>query len=101
MSLFFFKKTPKEIVNLVKANNVAATIYTNILDNYMAFLETLSPGAKLDIISKLTQSLKMEIKPKENLFNRAFGAWEGSESAEEIAKSIRDSRNFTRQIEGL
>jgi hypothetical protein len=77
----------------MKAINVGATINTNILDSYMAFLEKLSPGAKLDLISKLTQSLKMEIKPKENFFfSRAFGAWEGSESAEEIVKSIRDSK---------
>ncbi|GGB22999.1 hypothetical protein GCM10011511_53650 [Puia dinghuensis] len=78
-----------------------ASINNHILDNYLAFLETLSPGAKLDIISKLTQSLKSEIKPRENLFDTSFGAWIGSESAEEIAKGIRDSRTFNRQIEGL
>jgi len=67
----------------------------------MAFLETLSPGAKLDIISKLTQSLKSDVKAKDNLFENSFGAWAGNESAEEIAKGIRDSRTFNRQIEGL
>ena len=67
----------------------------------MAFLETLSPGAKLDIISKLTQSLKSEVKSKENLFESSFGAWAGNESADEIVKGIRDSRTFNRQIEGL
>jgi len=78
-----------------------ATINNHILDNYLAFLETLSPGAKLDIISKLTQSLKSEVKPKENLFDSSFGAWVGNESAEDIIKGIRDSRTFNRQIEGL
>jgi hypothetical protein len=78
-----------------------AAISTNILDNYMAFLETLSPGTKLDLISKLTQSLKSQVKPKENLFDSSFGAWTGSESAEDIIKGIRDSRTFNRQIEGL
>lgn len=67
----------------------------------MAFLETLSPGAKLDIISKLTQSLKSEVKSKENLFENSFGAWTGNESAEQIVKGIKDSRTFNRQIEGL
>jgi len=71
-----------------------ATINNHILDNYLAFLETLSPGAKLDIISKLTQSLKLEIKPKENLFDSSFGAWVGNESAEDIIKDIRNSRAF-------
>jgi hypothetical protein len=78
-----------------------AAINTQILNTYMAFLETLSPGAKLDIISKLTQSLKLDVKSKENLFESAFGAWAGNESAEEIVKGIRDSRTFNRQIEGL
>ena len=78
-----------------------ASINNHILDNYLAFLETLSPGAKLDIISKLTQSLKSEVKPKENLFDRSFGAWEGNESAEDIINGIRESRTFNRQIEGL
>jgi len=78
-----------------------AAINSHILNTYMAFLETLSPGAKLDIISKLTQSLKSEVKSKENLFESSFGAWIGNEPAEEIAKGIRDSRTFNRQIEGL
>jgi hypothetical protein len=76
-------------------------INNHILNAYMAFLETLSPGAKLDIISKLTQSLKSDVKAKDNLFENSFGAWAGNESAEEIAKGIRDSRTFNRQIEGL
>lgn len=78
-----------------------AAINNHILNTYMAFLETLSPGAKLDIISKLTQSLKSDVKSKENLFENSFGAWVGNESAEAITKGIRDSRTFNRQIEGL
>lgn len=74
---------------------------THIIDGYMAFLEALSPGAKLDLISKLTQSLKSEIKPKETPFKNSFGAWSGSESAEEIVNGIKNSRTFNRQIEGL
>lgn len=77
------------------------TINSHILDNYLAFLETLSPGVKLDIISKLTQSLKSEVKAKENLFDSSFGAWVGNESAEDIIQGIRASRMFNRQIEGL
>ena len=61
---------------------MGASLNTNILDNYMALLEKLSPGAKLDLISKLTESLKSEIKSKDNLFASSFGAWEGNESAE-------------------
>jgi hypothetical protein len=78
-----------------------AVVNKHILDNYMVFLETLSPGTKLDLISKLTQSLKSQVKPKENLFESSFGAWTGNESADDIIKGIKDSRTFNRQIEGL
>ncbi len=50
-----------------------AAINTHILDHYMTFLNTLNPRAKLDLISKLTQSLKSEVKSKENLFDNSFG----------------------------
>ena len=59
-------------------------INSHILNTYMAFLETLSPETKLDIISTLTQCLKSEVKSKENLFESSFGAWVGNEPAEEI-----------------
>jgi hypothetical protein len=78
-----------------------ANINTHVVNTYMAFLETLSPGVRLDIISRLTQSLKSEVKSKENLFENSFGAWTENESAEEIIKGIRDSRNFNRQIDEL
>ena len=74
---------------------------TSIIDSYMVFLETLNPDARLDIISRLTQTLKSEVKPKENLFLKSFGAWSGNESADEIVNGIRSSRTFNRQIEGL
>jgi hypothetical protein len=71
-----------------------AAINNHILNTYMAFLETLSPEAKLDIISKLIQSLKSDVKSKENLFESSFGAWARNESAEEIVKGIRTSHTF-------
>ncbi|HEY4286378.1 MAG TPA: hypothetical protein VGN00_04700 [Puia sp.] len=74
---------------------------THIIDGYMSFLDTLSPGAKLDLIAKLTQSLKSELKPKEGLIKSSFGAWSGAESAQEIVKGIRDSRSINREIEEL
>jgi hypothetical protein len=80
---------------------MGTAINANILDNYMGFLETLSSGTKLDLISKLSRSPKSEIKPKDNLFESSFGAWVGNESVEEIVKGIKDSGTFNRKIEGL
>jgi hypothetical protein len=75
------------------------TANAHILDSYMTFLGRLSPGVKMDLISKLTQSLKSD--PKTSPFKTSFGAWSGNESADEIVNGIKDSRISNRQIEGL
>lgn len=80
---------------------MGATLNTNIIDSYLALLKNLSPGAKLDLISRLTQSLKSDIKSDKSLFESSFGAWQGNESAEQIATGIRNSRLFNRKIEEL
>lgn len=46
-----------------------------LLNNYMTLLETLSPEAKLDLISKLAESLKGQVISKESIMERSFGAW--------------------------
>jgi hypothetical protein len=78
---------------------MGTALNTHIVDSYLALLKGLDPNVKLDLISKLTQSLKSDIKPAENLFESSYGAWAGNESAEEIISNIRDSRTFNRQIE--
>ena len=62
-------------------------------------LDNLSPSDKLDLISKLTDSVKSDIKNKKSSFKKAFGAFESEKSADEIINEIRRSRTFTRQIE--
>jgi len=64
----------------------------------MAVLETLNPQVRLDVISRLAQSLKSEFTAKENLLKISFGAWTDAESAEELVKAIRESRKSIRQI---
>lgn len=41
----------------------------------------------------------MEVKS--NAFEQAFGAWESKEDAEKIINTIRNSRQFNRQIEEM
>jgi hypothetical protein len=64
-------------------------------------MKNLSLRSKLDLISRLTESIKSDIKEKKSTFEKAFGAWDKSESGEEIINSIRSSRRFNRQIEEL
>ena len=79
----------------------AADINSTIIDGYIRLLENLSPSNKLDLISKLTLSVKSDIAEKKKSFYKAFGAWDSKQSAEEIIKEIRNSRAFNRQIEEL
>ena len=73
----------------------------NIIDSYIGLLNNLSPDSKLELISRLSQSLKSEKKPKEKSIQKLFGAFDSEKSAETIIEEIRQSRNFPRQIEEL
>ena len=74
-------------------------INTNLVEGYLRLLNNLSPNNKLDLISKLTHSVKTDMKKKGSSFYDAFGAWRSKYSADEIIKDIHSSRTFNRQIE--
>lgn len=78
-----------------------ADINTTLIDGYLQLLDNLSPSNKLDLISKLTLSVKADIKIKKKSFYKAFGAWDSKQTADQIILDIRDSRTFNRQIEQL
>ena len=77
----------------------AIDINNTLVDGYLQLLENLSPNNKLDLISKLTLSIKKEQDQKNKSLYKAFGAWDSKQSADEIIDSIRSSRTFTRTIE--
>ncbi|GLU54101.1 hypothetical protein [Dyadobacter frigoris] len=79
----------------------ALEINTKIVDGYIGLLQNLSPNDKLTLISRLTDSVKMDLSEKKSLFKEAFGAFESEESAEKIVDKIRNSRISTRQIESF
>ena len=76
-------------------------INTTIVDGYARLLDNLSPDNKLDLISKLTASVKTDLTKKKSSFRKAFGAFVSKNSAEEIIDEIRSSRVFNRQIESF
>jgi hypothetical protein len=76
-----------------------ADINTSIIDGYLRLLDNLSPVSKLDLISRLSLSVKSDMKAKQNTFKKAFGAFESKKSADEIIDDIRQSRNFKRKNE--
>jgi hypothetical protein len=72
-----------------------------LVDGYVRLLENLSPNSKLDLISKLTQSVKTDISDKKSSFKKSFGAFESKKTADELIAEIRNSRSFTRKIEKI
>ncbi|MBC7885603.1 MAG: hypothetical protein H7X99_09015 [Saprospiraceae bacterium] len=74
-------------------------INTTLIDGYLRLLDNLSPSNKLDLISKLTLSVKADIKDRKKSFYKSFGAWESKQSADEIINDIRSSRTFNRKTE--
>ena len=79
----------------------AIDVNTTLIEGYLRLLDNLSPNSKLDLISKLTLSVKTDITDRKKHFFKAFGAWESKKSAEEIINDIRSSRTFNRQTEQL
>jgi len=77
----------------------AIDINTTLIDGYLQMLDNLSPSNKLDLISKLTQSVKTDITDRNKTFYEAFGAWESKKTAEEIIEEISTSRTINREIE--
>mgnify|MGYP006182334691 CR=1 FL=1 len=72
-----------------------------VVDYYYSFLKNLNHDSKLDLITKLSESLKGMENSNSNSLQSLFGAYQSEESAEEIISKIRSSRNFNRNLESL
>ncbi|MBL4755370.1 MAG: hypothetical protein JKY52_17460 [Flavobacteriales bacterium] len=78
-----------------------ADVDTSLINGYLGLLKNLSPKNKLDLIEKLSKSLKLDLRRSKKSLRRAFGAFESDRTADQLIKEIRESRTFTRQIEKL
>lgn len=76
-------------------------VNATLVEGYVGLLENLSANNKLDLIAKLTDSLKSDLIDKKSNFKKAFGAFDSKKSAEEMIEDIRNSRVSTRQIESF
>ena len=77
----------------------AADINTKLIDSYISLLKNMSAQNKLDLISKLTNTVKTDLEQEKTDFYKAFGGWDENESAEELIETIKGSRTFNRTIE--
>ena len=79
----------------------ALDLNSSIIEGYLRLLNNLSPDSKLDLISKLTLSVKKDIGSQKRSFYKAFGVWDPKDRVEIIVDEIRNTRTFNRQIEEL
>ncbi|MBK7884273.1 MAG: hypothetical protein IPJ81_11110 [Chitinophagaceae bacterium] len=78
---------------------ISSTPPVSLADYYFGFLKNLNSDSKLDLISKLSQSLKESQTISENSLQSLFGAYKSDETADEIISEIRASRVFNRNTE--
>ena len=76
-----------------------ADINIKLIDSYMSLLKNMSPQNKLDLISRLTKTVKRDLDQEKADFYKAFGGWDKNESAEDLIETIKGSRTYNRTIE--
>lgn len=74
----------------------------SVTDMYMSILSSLSNDEKLDLITKLSESMrkkKTDSRRTKELFSQFNEDWGGNQTPKEIAEDLRNSRVFTREVE--
>jgi hypothetical protein len=66
----------------------------HIVETYSMLFDGLSSLSKIELIEKLTKSLKKEKTIKKDTFFESFGSFSDEKSAEEIIADLKLSRKF-------
>jgi len=79
-----------------------ADLNTTLIDSYYTLLKSLSPNNKLELIARLSKSMKTAKKQeKEISLESLYGSWESDQTADELIAELKAARNFTRKREEL
>lgn len=79
-----------------------ADLDTTLIDSYYTLLKSLSPNNKLELIARLSKSMKTTKKrDKEVSLESLYGSWESDQTADELIAELKAARNFTRKREEL
>jgi hypothetical protein len=66
----------------------------HIIETYSGLFEGLSPLSKIELIERLSKSLKTDKTKRDARFYKSFGAFASEKSAEKIIGEIKASRKF-------
>lgn len=73
-------------------------INKRLVDTYFSMLKNLSQNNKLELIERLSNSIRTSKRKKTaKSIDALYGSWESEKSADEIIKEIEDARNFNRK----
>lgn len=72
-------------------------INLNLVDSYYTLLKSLSPNNKLELISRLSKSMKSKESKKDTSWETLFGSWELDQSTDEFIIELKKDRNFSRK----
>ncbi|MDO5522875.1 MAG: hypothetical protein Q4G48_02390 [Bacteroidia bacterium] len=67
-------------------------------ESYFKTLRNLSPDVKLELIAKLSKSIKKDLGQPKSVYDFS-GKWDSKETAEEIIEDLRKDRVFNRKLE--
>lgn len=79
----------------------AADIKMNLVDSFFFLLKNLSSNHKLELIARLSKSMKTSNKAKKASLRSLYGSWVSDQSADELIDELKKARNFDREREKL
>lgn len=68
-----------------------------MVDSYYVLLRNLSPDNKLELIARLSKSMKTTKKAKDNSWKSLFGALILDQSADDFVAELKRDRKFSRK----
>lgn len=75
----------------------ATDINRHIIDSYYTLLKGLSPNHKLELIARLSKSMKTTREIKDDSWKSLFGAWKLEQPAEDFIDELKNDRKFIRK----
>jgi hypothetical protein len=66
----------------------------HIVEAYVGLFEGLSPSNQLELIERLSKSVKKKTTSKDKAFYKSFGAFGSDKTADTIVIQIKSSRKF-------
>jgi len=72
-----------------------ADLKINLINSYLDLLKTLNPKIKLELIERLSRSLKGPKKKPNKSVNDLYGQFISKKPADDIIQEIKISRNFS------